>query len=271
MSEYPGPITIPAMPHTYCNGHRVYYSVSPGTDGLPLVLIHGAGNNRYSWPARMRRDPSRPVIAVDLPGHGRSDGPPAQRLAEYVRPVLAVLDGLNYPQAVMVDHSMGGAIAQLVALQHPARVAGLVLIGTGLTLPVAQQILAGVAQDFESFAPRLVGWCFRRDAPRKLRRPALERFRKLPPETVLADYRACNEFDTRNTITAWKGPTLIICGEADIMTPVDRSHELAAVLPQARLTLVPQAGHMVMVEQAAEVADLINNFVAGLESERGNT
>jgi pimeloyl-ACP methyl ester carboxylesterase len=113
--------------------------------GPPLVLVHGAGGTHRHWPEELRALPGRRVLALDLPGHGGSPGPSLSSIGAYARSVLAALDALEIPSAVLAGHSMGGAIALTLALEAPSRVAGLALVATGAKLRVSKFVLDATA------------------------------------------------------------------------------------------------------------------------------
>jgi len=88
----------------------------PGSTRAPTLLIHGAGDSRLIWPGSLRRLPEADAIALDLPGHGKSPGPARDQVEDYAADVIALLDALRIDRAVLCGHSMGGAIAQQIAL-----------------------------------------------------------------------------------------------------------------------------------------------------------
>ena len=110
--------------------------------GVPLVLVHGAGGSADLWAPQLTglADLAR-VVAVDLPGHGPRRGGGGQSIVAYADWLGEFLDALGDGPAVVVGHSMGGAIAQTVALARPERLAGLVLVATGARLRVMARLL----------------------------------------------------------------------------------------------------------------------------------
>jgi pimeloyl-ACP methyl ester carboxylesterase len=161
-----------------------------------------------------------------------------------------------------MGHSMGGAIAQVVALNSPDRVDGLVLLGTGAKLGVAPQLLQGLEEDFEGAVDLIAEWAWGPSADPELvgagRRVMLE----TGPETLLKDFLACDRFDIRDRVQEIAVPAAVLTGSEDLMTPARFGKWLADRIPDARFHLVEGAGHMLMLEQPREVARVIRDFVS---------
>src|SRR2546430_629337 len=106
--------------------HGTYYA-GTGTNapGAPPLLVPCSGGSHLDWPGSLRRIAGRRVLTIDLPGHGRSPLPGRQSVTAYAFDVIGLFDTLAIPAAVIVGHSLGGAIAQQLALFQPDRVAGL--------------------------------------------------------------------------------------------------------------------------------------------------
>ena len=103
----------------------------------PVILLHGAGGTHLSWPPQIRRLAGEKIYALDLPGHGKSEGSGRQSVDEYAEDVVAFMKELNIPAAVLVGHSMGSAMALTLALKYSKQVLGLGLLGSGPRLRVA--------------------------------------------------------------------------------------------------------------------------------------
>ena len=251
------------MPYATVGAQRLFYARAGHrtTGGLTLVLIHGAGGSRLHWPAALRRLPGASVYAIDLPGHGRSAGPGCDSIAGYVAAVIGLLDATETARAVWVGHSMGGAIAQMAALRHPARVAGLVLIGTSAHLAGATELLASAAYDFENAVEALARRAWADDAPPALVQLSRQAIAQLPPAVLHGDLLACRAFDLRAQLGDIEAPALVIAGTADRLTPHIHSVQLAQGLPHARLVSVPGAGHMIALEHPDLVADAVNDWI----------
>jgi pimeloyl-ACP methyl ester carboxylesterase len=107
----------------------------------PLVLVHGAGGSSLHWPTEVRRMAGERVLAIDLPGHGKSAAGGANTIGAYTSSLIDFLDRVRIDQAVLAGHSMGSAILQRLSLDHPERVKGLILLGAGANLPVNPTII----------------------------------------------------------------------------------------------------------------------------------
>ena len=254
------------MPDFTFEGQEVFFTLSSAVENhTPLVLIHGAGGNHLSWPLNMRHAQEYPVIALDLPGHGRSAGAGRENLSDYARAVVALLDELTISRAVIAGHSMGGGVAQLLALQQAQRLSGLILVSTGARLTVAARILDGIPADFSGAVDLILEWGFAPDALADLVGAAQQRMLEVAPEVLYGDFVACNRFDVLNSIGQWNGPTAVICGELDRLTPLKYSRYLAEQIDGATLEIVPAAGHMVMLERAEAVGAVVDGFMGAVK------
>jgi pimeloyl-ACP methyl ester carboxylesterase len=216
------------------------------------------------WPGELRRLPGRTVIALDLPGHGHSGGAPRKSIGAHVQVVARFAERLNLTRFVLAGHSMGGAIAQEMALQHPGVLAGLVLVATGAKLPVDPAMLSTIRDDWGNAVQILAHWSQGARADPKSMRIYLQRLAELDPEVVYQDYETCSAWDQAAQLGEIKAPTLVICGDADRMTPLEYSLDLERGIPAAQLVIVPGAGHMVMLEQPDIVAHAVQQFMKGL-------
>jgi pimeloyl-ACP methyl ester carboxylesterase len=238
------------------------------TGAIPLVLIHGAGGSHLYWPAELRRLPGRPVIVPDLPGHGRSDGPGRDTIGGYAAAVGHLLDAIGLERVVVGGHSMGGAIAQWMALAHPERIAGLVLIGTGAKLRVAPPLLEIVANDPPLAIETIVAWSFGPQASDEIRQLGVQALVGVDPAVLYGDLIACERFDVRDRLPEIEAPALVIGATKDRLTPLRFAHYLAKNLPHAELHVMQDAGHMMALERPGEVTDAVKTFLAGLTGRR---
>jgi pimeloyl-ACP methyl ester carboxylesterase len=248
------------MPFAQIGKQALFYTVSR-RGGPALILIHGAGGSHLHWPAALRRMPGATVYAVDLPGHGRSEGPGREHIEDYVADIVRFMDAVGVSRGVLVGHSMGGAIAQMTALMAPERVAGLVLVGTGARLRVAPALLDGILQDARGALALITEWAWGPEADPAMVARGRQMMARVNPRVVWGDFAACDRFDIRERVGEITAPTLVITGSEDRMTPPKFGQWLAERIPGARFVLVEGAGHMVMLEKPDQVASAVREWL----------
>lgn len=245
-----------------------YHAYEKGGEGdrTAIVLIHGAGGTHLHWPTEIRRLPGYKIYAPDLPGHGKSEGRGEQSIDAYAESILNWLDALQIHKAAIVGHSMGGAIAMTLGVENPDRIVGLGLISTGARLPVTPQLLESTSQatTFYTAIDLIRRKAFSPDTPERLVELATRQMASIRPSVLHGDFVACNNFDLSDRISEIHQPTVVICGRQDHMTPLRMSQSLANCLPVARLETLPEAGHMVIIEQPQQTATIITNFLTEL-------
>ncbi len=257
------------MPTLTIMGKSCYYAsvfpeVGATKNDVALVLLHGAGGSHLVWPREVRRLEKTAVYTPDLPGHGRSPGPGYDDIAAYADWTAVFLETLELRRVVLAGHSMGGAIAQTLAIRkHPA-LAGLVLIGTGARLRVAPPILQQIEVDFAGVVALLNGLFWSEAAPPEMAARSLAQLRQCPPQVLLDDFRACDAFDARAQLNQIQLPTLVISAGADRLTPEKYGRFLADQIPHSQFLLLPHAAHMMMVEQETAVVAAIGQFLEQL-------
>lgn len=242
--------------------YHAYFGVEEGKRPA-VVLIHGAGGSHLYWPSEMRRLAGYRVYALDLPGHGRSGERGQQSISSYVSSVVVWLEATGLHSAVFVGHSMGSAIAISLALDYPEHVLSLGLIGAAARLKVAPALLESTANTatFNNAVQLVVDYSYGPDSPAQLTELAARRLAENRPSVLHGDLMACDTFDETLRIADIQHPTLVVCGSKDRMTSLRHAQFLARSIPGARLEVVPNAGHMVMLENPKAVADALTGFL----------
>jgi pimeloyl-ACP methyl ester carboxylesterase len=256
------------MPTVEVEGQTIHYLT--GVNGIAsgrrsIIFVHGAGGNAFAW-QNQRRGLDRGVntICVDLPGHGQSSGPNCTSIADYSHWLKRFTDSLGLTYVIVAGHSMGGGVILEAAIEYPEMLEALILVGSGARLRVSPEIFQALETDFSTAAEQLVRNCYGPGTSKKLIKWGLEHLLKELPEVVLADFRACHDFDRMDDVAQIKKPALVLCGSEDSMTPAKYSQYLAEKLQRATLRIVNGAGHMAMVEKPFEVNASILKFLAGL-------
>jgi pimeloyl-ACP methyl ester carboxylesterase len=260
------------MPYITVAGERLFCALVEGdpTGKRNLILVHGAGGDHTHWSAELRRLPNVNVYALDLPGHGRSGGLPRTSVDDYADSVHLFAQTLELERASVVGHSMGGAIAQTLALRQLSWLDCIILVGTGARLRVDPIILEGLrpasTQDppnasveatIDTICQRAYGPATDEQILRKGRRQLLA----ADHTVIYSDYKACDNFDVTDQVGDIILPTLIIIGTADQMTPPKYGQFLHKQIPNARLVEIMGGGHMMMVEKPTEVAQAVARFL----------
>jgi pimeloyl-ACP methyl ester carboxylesterase len=254
------------MPTVSIGRRRISYWI--GREGLSekrdvILFIHGAGGGQYTWSYQKTFFEKRfnPIV-LELPGHGASEGEGEEEIVRYAGHVTSFLKALGLSRVFLVGHSMGGAITQTVALKHPEVLKGIVLVGTGARLKVLPLILDGIRTNFEETVRKINELCFFQKASPLLMERSLAGLMQCRPEVLYGDYLACDQFDIMNEIEKIDLPTLILCGQEDGMTPVKYSQFLLQRIKGSRLEILPDAGHMLMMEAAELFNEKIGAFVS---------
>ncbi len=253
-------------------GRQMFVFEAGAANAAPMLLIHGLGDEADSWrhvfaPLAARYH----VVAVDLPGFGRSDPAPRYTLPALRDVLLSLLDALSLPAAVLVGNSMGAMLAQLVAIQAPARVAELVLVDGALFIRGAPLSRAALAMALPFLGYRIYT-SFRRNpqAAYDSLRPFYADLDTLPEADRQFLFQRVNErvwSDTqrqaylaltqdlawaaprrRNALAAalarLRVPTRLIWGEQDHILPLAVAHAVLDLQPGAKLGVIPGAGHL---------------------------
>ncbi|MBI9085271.1 MAG: alpha/beta fold hydrolase [Desulfobacterales bacterium] len=230
-----------------------------------LLFIHGSGEDRILWHRQV--DALAEVantVAMDLPGHGRSDGPAAADVAAYTETVAKFISAAQLPRPIPCGLSIGGAIAQHLLIEYPDRVAAGVLINTGARLRVMPAIFETIEKDYAGFVGMLeqIGASPKTDAA--VLEPLTRVTAACPPSVTAGDFHACDNFDVMARLCEIRHPVLVISAADDTLTPPKYGDFLEKQIAGARRAHILDAGHLAPVEQPEAVNAAISSFLADI-------
>ena len=240
---------------------------------LPAVLfIHGGEQDHCVWVLQSRylAHHGYAVLAVDLPGHGRSEGPPLARIEDMAEWITAVLDAAGVKAAALVGHSMGSLAALECAARHPQRVSRVALLGAAFPMRVSPDLLEATKSK-ESDAHAMINAWSHSGYAQYPSNPGpgfwviggnLRLMQRQKPGVLYADFAACDGYKTGFERAAQvKCPALFLLGARDAMTPARAGRDLARAVPNSTVVTLASAGHNLMGEKPDEVLDALVDFL----------
>ena len=236
-----------------------------------IVFLHGAGCDHTVWSLQTRWFAwhGRAVLAVDLPGHGRSDGPALETIDGLAAWVFDLMDAAGVSNAALAGHSMGALIALEAAARRPERVRALALLGCAAEMPVHEGLLkAGLSGEHLAYE-LITAWGLGRraqvggaEAPGTWMAGGTLRLLEHGKKGVVGvDLRACDRYKgSAAAVQIVKTPTVLILGSHDRMSPAKAAAPLAKI-PGSRTIVIDQAGHMMMTEQPGKTLDALRTLL----------
>jgi pimeloyl-ACP methyl ester carboxylesterase len=263
------------------DGKRVFAATGgrPFDRGKPAILfLHGAGMDHSVWqlPARWFAWHGYSALAVDLPGHGRSEGPPLTAVTDLAQWLARLLDATGIEQAALVGHSMGAAIALETAAALGRRIVRLGLLGTAATIPVNEALLAAAREEPQRAYRMMTAWAH--DTSAKLgghpvpglwmTGGTMALLARNQTGVLAADLAACHAWASGPEAVRKVGvPALVVVAGNDIMTPPKMGQELGRLLAGSRTVTIPNCGHMLLAEAPDAVLDALIDFFALTEAQ----
>jgi pimeloyl-ACP methyl ester carboxylesterase len=249
------------MPFKTIAGEEIFYSLSlAATSGRTFVLIHGSGGDHHHWPEALRASALADVYGLDLPGHGSSGGRGRTHVQAYADFIQAFVQQLNLKQVTVFGHSLGGAIAQNLALRHPEWLSAIVLVGTGARLRVAPAILEALLADQPATLDLLAHYALGPSAPPTLVGNIRTGFANTNHRIIHGDFTACDQFDIMDQVSRITLPTLIVAATNDLLTPPKYGRYLHEHILNSTLHLIENAGHMMALEKPREFMEGVTAF-----------
>ena len=240
-------------------------------DATPIVFLHGVGSDKSVWRPQLEHfGKSRRALAFDYPGYGDSD--PAIRGTtrdDYATIVLAAMDELGVHRAHVCGLSLGGVVA--IAMNHIAteRCASLILADTFAVHPEGRAIyersLTG-SENLPAMAEARVDILLAQPAAPRVRREVVETMSRISPAAYCIGAEAVWLADQRDRAGAIRVPTLVLVGDQDLVTPVDLSNELVDLIPDARMRVIEEAGHLSNFERPDDFNRVVEAFLSEVDS-----
>jgi pimeloyl-ACP methyl ester carboxylesterase len=238
-----------------------------------VLFVHGAGLD-HSWfglQSRYFGYHGWNVVAVDLPGHGRSEGPPLASIGEMADWVFRLLEKASLDKASVVGHSMGSLVALECAARQPARVERIALLGTAYPMKVSDGFLDAARRNDPAAYDMETIWGHAAQVPLAanpnpgmwMYGDTLARLARLAPGVLYNDLKACNDYVSALESAAKVAcPALFILGRRDVMTPPKSAAALAQAIKGSQTVIVQPSGHSLMAEAPDATLDALVKFLA---------
>ena len=244
-----------------------------------IVFVHGGGLDHSVWILQSRyfAHHGYNVLALDLPGHGRSGGAPLPSIAAMADWCARFLDAAGAERAAAVGHSMGSLVALEFAARHPERAWLAGLIGISTPMPVTDRLLDAARNDDHAAFDMVNIWGHDlsaqiggNQAPGMwMTGGAIRLLERSGPGVLFNDLDACNRYTNGvDNAAQVRCHTHLLLGERDIMASPVNIRELRAALASLRVTVLPRCGHMLMAERPGEVLDALIESVSENAPER---
>jgi len=258
------------------NNLEVYASTGgrPFDKNKPLIIfVHGSGLSHISWVLQTRYFAFHgySVLAIDLPGHGYSEGPSIKSIEDQGKWVSDVIDAVGMKEASLVGHSQGCLISMECAAQFPHKVKSLALMGGAGAIPMNPELLDLAEKGDSKAVDLMMDWAhgpaghFGGHAVPGLHHINIGGTIVINgsiKDALGVDFRACdnykNGFETAKKI---KCPTINIIGEKDRMTPVKEGKKLADTIAVSEVQIIENCGHMILLEEADKALAILKIFI----------
>lgn len=262
------------MPFAQCSDIDIYYETHGS--GFPVLFISGLGAGTWAWEPQVPFFSRRyRMIVFDNRGAGRTSTPPGPYSIEQMAlDTVRLLHSLDIEKTFVAGLSMGGMIAQELALILPHRIQGLVLAAThpGGNMRISgsdevyQRLMDNSGLGPEEIVDKNIPILFSPESVTnrpKLIQAYRERQKDIPvqPEHAFAAQQAAIQgFDCSDRLGKIQAPTLLLAGEDDQLIPADNARRMAEHIPDSRIKILPQAGHLIHMEQLDEFNQTVNEF-----------
>ena len=234
----------------------------------PIVFVHGGGLDHTVWLLQSRyfAHHGHGVLALDLPAHGKSAGEPIGSIEQMADWTIRLMDAAGVDSATLIGHSMGALVVHELAARYPQRVRRAVLIAVTVPMPVGEALLSAARADSHDAFDMINIWGHGaragvggNQAPGMwMMGCGVRLLERSAPGVLYSDLNACDAY--RNGLESTGRiacPVTVILGREDRMSPVKAARPMLESLPDARVTVLEDCGHMIMAERPGELLDIL--------------
>lgn len=253
------------------NGYDIGYEEAGGGDATPIVFLHGVGSDKSVWRPQLDHfSRTRRAVALDYPGYGDSDpAPKGTTRDDYASAIISAMHELGIDRAHICGLSLGGVVAIAIHHADASCCASLILADTFAVHPEGRAIYERsitASENLRAAAEARVDVLLARPASPRVRSEVVETMARIGPLAYRIGAEAVWLADQRDRAQEIDVPTLILCGDRDLVTPPELSNALLDLVPEARLQLIQGAGHISNLERPDEFNQAVEDFLAGVEA-----
>lgn len=260
------------MPRVITNdGCEIGYEEAGTGEAAPIIFLHGVGSDKSVWRSQLAHfGKTRRAVAFDFPGYGESDpAPEGTSRDDYASAVISAMHELGIDRAHICGLSLGGVVAIAINHSDANRCASLILADTFAVHPQGDAIYERAmtaSENLRSMAEARVDMLLAQPAAPRVRREVVETMSRIDPQAYCIGAEAVWLADQRDRAKQIRVPTLVIVGDQDLITPPELSDELAGLVPNARIQVIEDAGHISNLERPVEFDQAVDQFIGDIEA-----
>ena len=252
------------------NGYGIGFEEAGTGEAVPIIFLHGVGSDKSVWRPQLEHfGRTRRAIAFDYPGYGDSDpAPEGTTRDDYASVVISAMRELGIDRSHICGLSLGGVVAIAIHHADEKRCASLILADTFAIHPQGEAIYARAmtaSENLRSMAEARVDMLLAQPSAPRVRREVVETMSGIDPQAYCIGAEAVWLADQRERAKQIHVPTLILVGDQDLITPPELSDELAGLIPDARVQVIEDAGHISNLEKPAEFNHALELFIGQLD------
>ena len=252
------------------NGYDIGYEEAGRSEATPIIFLHGVGSDKSVWRPQLDHfGKRRRAVAFDYPGYGESDpAPEGTSRDDYASAIISAMHELGIDRAHVCGLSLGGVVAIAMCHAEQSRCASLILADTFAVHPQGQAIYERsltASENLRSMAEARVDVLLAQPAAPRVRREVVETMARIDPSAYCIGAEAVWLADQRGRAAKIDVPTLILVGDQDLITPPELSNELAGLIPNSRIRLIKEAGHISNLEKPLDFNREVDEFIRQLD------